>query len=72
MITQQEMFVMLDELERKVRERDSTLDVRLQEAKGPHGTVYIVHIENATLHDQYEIDAVNETWIRKIILPEQP
>lgn len=72
MITQQEMLDMLNELERKVRERDPTQDVRLQAAKGPHGTVYIVHIENATLHDQYEIDAVNETWIRKIILPEQP
>jgi hypothetical protein len=70
MITEHQMFDMLDELERRVRVRDSSQSVRLQEAKGPHGTVYIVHIENALMHDQYEIDAVTKSWIRKIIVPE--
>lgn len=69
-ITQDQMIKMTDELESRVRARDSSQSVRLQEAAGLHGSIYIVHIENATSHDQYEVDAVTGTWVRKIIVPE--
>lgn len=67
MITQDRMIQMVDELERRVLEQDSSQTVRLQQAKGLHGDVYIVTIENATGSDVYEVDAALGTWIRRLM-----
>jgi hypothetical protein len=66
MITEGQILNMCDELEKRVQARDSTQTIRVQSATGTHGPVYIVHIENATSHDQYEVDAATHQWIRKI------
>lgn len=69
MITEGQILNMVDELEKRVQARDSTMSVRVQAANGLHGSpVYIIHIENATTHDQYEVDSATHQWIRKIIL----
>lgn len=67
MITQDRMIQMVDELERRVLKQDSSQTVRLQQAKGLHGDVYIVTIENATGSDVYEVDAALGTWIRRLM-----
>lgn len=71
MITEGQILNMCDELEKRVQARDSTQSVRVQSARQPSGELtYIVHIENATMHDQYEVDSATHQWIRKIILDE--
>lgn len=68
MITEGQILNMCNELERRVQARDSTQSVRVQAARKPSGdTTYIIHIENATAHDQYEVDAETHQWIRKIV-----
>lgn len=69
MITEGQILNMCDELENRVQARDSSQSVRVQSASGGvGGQVYIIHIENATSHDQYEVDAATHQWIRKIIV----
>lgn len=71
MITEGQILKMCDELEKRVLARDSTQSVRVQSARQPSGDLmYIIHIESATTHDQYEVDARAHQWIRKIILDE--
>lgn len=71
MITEGQILNMCDELEKRVQARDSTQSVRVQAARQPSGdTTYIIHIESATTHDQYEVDSATHQWIRKIILDE--
>lgn len=65
-ITEQQILEMIDEFERRVQAKDRSMSVRIQAAKGLHGTMYLVHCENATHHEQYEVDAERGTWIRKI------
>lgn len=70
MITEGQILNMVDELERRVKQRDSSYSVRVQAANGTHGPVYLIHIENATGADFYEVDAATHQWFRKIIVPE--
>ncbi len=68
MITEGQILNMVDELERRVRQRDSSFSVRVQSAVGTHGPMYLIHIENASGVDQYEVDAALHTWIRKVMV----
>ena len=70
MITEGQILNMVDELERRVRLRDSNFSLRVQSAQGVHGPKYLIYIESATECDQYEVDAATHQWIRKIIVPE--
>lgn len=70
MITENQILEMVDLFEKRVQAIDSSMSVRLQQAQGLHGIVYIVHCENATTSDKYEVDANNGTWIRVITIPE--
>jgi len=64
MITEGQVLRMVDELEARVLERDSSMQVRLQVSNGALGTTYLVHIENATSRDTYLIDANTHQWVR--------
>lgn len=66
MITEGQILNMVDELERRVRQRDSSFSVRVQSAQGLHGPMYLVHIENVSSVDTYEVDAATHEWMRKI------
>lgn len=69
MITEGQILNMCDELEKRVQARDSSQSVRIQAAKQSSGDItYIIHIENATSHDQYEVDGATHKWIRKLIV----
>lgn len=69
MITEGQILNMVDELEKRVQARDANQSVRVQSARQPNGSItYIIHIESATTHDQYEVDSATHEWIRKIIL----
>jgi hypothetical protein len=70
MITEGQILNMVDELERRVRQRDSSFSIRVQAANGIHGPVYLIHIGNGISYDTYEVDAATHQWIRKIIVPE--
>ena len=71
MITEGQILNMVDALEKRVLARDSSQSVRVQSARQPNGeTMYIIHIENATMHDQYEVDSATHQWIRKIFVDE--
>jgi hypothetical protein len=71
MITEGQVLNMVDALEKRVQARDSSQSVRIQSARQPNGeTMYIIHIENATMHDQYEVDSATHQWIRKIFVDE--
>lgn len=63
-ITEQQMLAFVDELEKRVQERDSSFTVKLQSAIGIRGTVYIVNIENAMSSDQYHVDSYAKEYIR--------
>lgn len=68
MITEGQILNMCNELEERVTARDSSQGIRVQAARKPNGdTTYIIHIESASSHDQYEVDAATHQWIRKIV-----
>lgn len=66
MITEGQILNMVEELEKRVKVRDNSYSVRVQSAQGIHGPMYLVHIENATGADQYEVEAVTHQWLRKV------
>lgn len=66
MITEGQILNMVDELEKRVRARDSSYSVRVQSAQGMHGPMYLVHIENASGADLYVVDAALHSWIREV------
>lgn len=70
MITEGQILNMVDELERRVQARDSTQSVRVQSADGLHGPIYLIHIENATAVDTYEVDSATHLWLRRITVGE--
>lgn len=67
MITEGQILNMCDELERRVNVVDNSFSVRVQSQKvGIHGLLYIVHIENASAHAEYEVNAHTHQWIRRM------
>lgn len=71
MITEGGIINFCNELEKRVQARDSTYSVRVQAARQPSGAfTYLVHIENATGSDEYEVDSQTHQWLRKIIIDE--
>lgn len=64
MISEGHILRMVDELEKRVYARDSSMSIRLQVSTGGLGTTYLIHIENATTRDTYLVDADTHKWIR--------
>lgn len=65
MITEGQILNFCDALEKRVQQRDSSYSVRVQSARGPHGPMYIVHVENATNHQRFVVDSAFHTFIRE-------
>lgn len=66
MITEGQILNMVDELEKRVQARDNSYTVRVQSAGGLHGTMFLIHIENATHVDKYLVDSATHEWIREV------
>lgn len=69
-ITEGQILNMVNEFEKRVQARDASFSCRVQSAKGLHGVVYLVHVENATEHSLYTVDSATHEWIRVINVPD--
>lgn len=65
MITEGQILNFCDALEKRVQERDSSYSIRVQSARGTHGPMYIIHVENATDSQRFVVDSAFHTFMRE-------
>lgn len=66
MLDEHDMLNFCDALEARIRQLDSSYDVRLQVMPAMHSDIYVVTIENASNMDQYHVNSTDGAWIRII------